>query len=181
MPDASLDVFHATFTWLHDAAVAVRPSGTAGGVVSAHVGGSGSRSFTVQPNGTMSSRSGRLAVYADSGNTAQAFAQFTVNQSGAGCLYSVSPASASFAATGGLGSFRVTTTPSDCSWTASVPLFVTITSSGSGTGAATVTYQVNANTSTSRSGDISINGLSGSNPPGLHHISQAGTTLGDRN
>jgi hypothetical protein len=122
-----------------------------------------------------------LNVYSRSNPNAP-FARFTVNQSGAGCLYTVTPDSASFGATGGLGSFRVTTSPSDCSWTASITgsLFVTITGGGSGTGAATVTYQVNANTGASRTSGIMIAGLSGLNPPAVHAISQSGTTVNGR-
>jgi photosystem II stability/assembly factor-like uncharacterized protein len=70
------------------------------------------------------------------------------------CLYSVTPqALPTFAASGGAGSFQITTS-AGCAWSASslVP-WITITN-GSGTGNGTVTFNVAANTGTARVGQI---------------------------
>jgi hypothetical protein len=70
------------------------------------------------------------------------------------CSYAVSPASLpSFAATGGAGSFQITTS-AGCAWSASslVP-WITITN-GSGTGNGTVNFNVAPNTGTARTGQI---------------------------
>ena len=70
------------------------------------------------------------------------------------CRYSVTPAGLpSFAASGGTGSFQITTS-ANCAWSASslVP-WITITS-GSGTGSGTVNFNVAPNTGPARSGQI---------------------------
>ena len=75
------------------------------------------------------------------------------------CAYTISPASASYAAGGGSGSVSVTTT-SGCTWTAaSSASWLTVTSGASGSGSGTVQYSVAANTgSASRTGTLTIAG-----------------------
>jgi len=65
------------------------------------------------------------------------------------CTYSISPASATIAASGATGSITVTT-QSGCAWTASsAASWMSITSGASGTGSGTVDYSVAADTATS--------------------------------
>jgi len=79
-----------------------------------------------------------------------------------------------FRAAGGTGSFELSTTPRDCKWTATaVNAFygIRLTSSPSGTGAAHVTYVVGqTGVGYAKEASISIAGLSGVNPPGVHRI-----------
>ena len=73
------------------------------------------------------------------------------------CIYSITPTSEHFDASGGTGSVDVDA-PSDCSWTARCSNgWITITAGNSGTGAGTVNYSVLLNTSQySRTGIITI-------------------------
>ena len=108
--------------------------------------GNGTVGYSVQPNRTVTARSGTINV----GNTA-----LTVYQPGGQpCTYALSSANASFASTGGSGTFAVTST---CSWT---PITASpwITFSGNTvSGNATVVFAVASNTSAlPRSGSISI-------------------------
>ncbi len=65
------------------------------------------------------------------------------------CIYSISPSSQSFTASGGTGTVSVTT-QSTCPWTAgSGASWMTITSGSNGTGNGTVRYSMSANTSSS--------------------------------
>ena len=74
------------------------------------------------------------------------------------CIYSISPTSQSFSASGGTGSVSVTT-QSGCIWTAvSNASWITITSNSSVTGSSTVYYSVAANTTSSRTGTMTIAG-----------------------
>ena len=84
---------------------------------------------------------------------------FTVTQEAIVCSYGINPASKSFAASSGTGSFSVNT-QSCCAWSASSNVsWITITSGSSGTGNGTVSYSVAANTSTSqRSGNLTVAG-----------------------
>lgn len=77
-----------------------------------------------------------------------------INQS---CNIALTPASGSFAASGGNGSFTIRT---DCPWSiSSVPSWVTITSgSSSGSGDATVTFSVALNTGKARNENIVVSG-----------------------
>ena len=91
------------------------------------------------------------------------------------CTYTISPTSQSFGASGGSGSFNVTTSRSDCAWTAQVSYlgpqyeyWITITSGSSGTGSGTVHYTVSAN-SGPRTGYITVEGQQ-------YTISQAAAT-----
>jgi hypothetical protein len=74
------------------------------------------------------------------------------------CTYAISPASASFPASGGTGAVSITTYPY-CNWTtsASIP-WITVTS-GSGLGNGTMSYSVSPNTgTTSQTASITIAG-----------------------
>lgn len=75
---------------------------------------------------------------------------------GSTCTYALSPTSENFGASGGSGSFSVTTS-SSCSWTAtSNATWITTTSSGSGNG--TVNYSVASNSGSARTGTIGVGG-----------------------
>jgi BACON domain-containing protein/Big-like domain-containing protein/all-beta uncharacterized protein len=91
------------------------------------------------------------------------------------CIYGFSPASLSFASTGGSAAVSVTASPSDCRWTASSgSSWIVITSGSAGVGNASLSYRADANPSpTARTGTIRVDGLSGQNPPGIHTVSQA--------
>ena len=79
------------------------------------------------------------------------------NDCGGTCTFSISPTSASYAATGGSGSVSVTA-GAGCDWTAvSNSSFITITSGSSGAGNGTVNYTVSGNTATTeRTGTMTI-------------------------
>ena len=83
------------------------------------------------------------------------------------CVFAALPTSATLPANGGDGSFDVTTTPADCSWTTTVSfpfeesLAVRIISGSSGQGNGQVKYQVDPNDSQAqRTNDIVVSGLS---------------------
>ena len=73
------------------------------------------------------------------------------------CSYALSPASQSFGAGGGSGSFKVTA-PAGCKWTAAERTsWIKITSDTDGNGSGKVTYTVSANTGPStRTGKITV-------------------------
>jgi hypothetical protein len=75
------------------------------------------------------------------------------------CTYALTPASASFSAPGGNGSFQVATS---CPWTATpTSSWIHITSGTSGSGAGTVAFTVDAHGGAqARAGSIQINGVS---------------------
>jgi hypothetical protein len=80
------------------------------------------------------------------------------NSSGTICTYALSAGGQAFSATGGVGSFTVTTT-AGCAWAAySTAGWITTTSSGTGNG--TVNFQAAANSSAARAGAIDVLGLS---------------------
>lgn len=113
--------------------------------------GPGSVGFTVAPNASTASRTATLTI---------AGATFTINQSGAPCSYSISPASQSFTASGGTSASTVTA-GAGCAWTAgSHASWITVTSGASGSGPGNVGFSVAANTSTtaSRTGTLTIAG-----------------------
>jgi hypothetical protein len=85
------------------------------------------------------------------------------------CTYSISPASASFAAAGGNGQVTVTA-QSGCTWSAtSQSSWISVTSGASGSGNGTVRYSVQSNgSSSSRTGTVTIAGAT-------HTVSQQGT------
>jgi hypothetical protein len=81
---------------------------------------------------------------------------FTVNQAAAACSYTVSPTSATVAATAGSYTLQVTTT-SGCTWTAaSNSSFLSITAGATGSGSGAVTYAATSNTSSARSGTLTV-------------------------
>jgi hypothetical protein len=88
----------------------------------------------------------------------------------AGWTYSISPAGASIAAAGGIGSVSVTT-GSGCGWTATSKVtWITVTSGSSGMGNGTINYSVAANPGPLlRSGTITVAGK-------IFKVSQAGCT-----
>jgi hypothetical protein len=88
---------------------------------------------------------------------------------GGTCTFSITPTSASFAATGGTGSVSVSAA-AGCAWSASSNAsFITITGGSSGSGSGTVSYSVASNVATtSRTGTLSIAGQTFS-------VNQAGT------
>jgi pimeloyl-ACP methyl ester carboxylesterase/sugar lactone lactonase YvrE len=75
-----------------------------------------------------------------------------------GCTYALSPASVTEAASGGKGTFAVTTA-AGCAWTVvSSASWITFTPA-SGTGSSTITYTIAANTGDSRSGNLMVAGI----------------------
>jgi hypothetical protein len=112
--------------------------------------GSGVIQFTVAPNTGSSTRTGTLLI---GGET------FTITQSGGGCTYHLTPATADFSSAGGIGSFMVNTGDS-CSWNLTNNVFwLSILSGMSGVGAGMVTYNVSPNTNAgSRAGTLSVGG-----------------------
>ena len=119
-------------------------------------GSSGTVYYTVSAN-SGPARTGHITVEGQ---------QYTISQAAAlsTCTYMISPTSQSFGASGGSGSFNVTTSRSDCAWTAQVSYlgpqyeyWITITSGSSGTGSGTVYYTVSAN-SGPRTGYITVEG-----------------------
>ncbi|MCW5977378.1 MAG: DUF2341 domain-containing protein [Bryobacteraceae bacterium] len=112
--------------------------------------GNGGVGYSVQANGTASSRQGTLTI---AGQT------FTVTQQAAACSYSISPAQANAAAGGASGSVAVTA-GSGCAWTASSNAgWISITSGASGSGNGGVGYSAQANgTTSSRQGTLTIAG-----------------------
>ena len=125
--------------------------------------GSGTLMYSVQPNSSSASRSGSLSI---AGQT------LAVTQSGAvSSAAPLSPSSATFTSTGGVGSVTVTLPQATAAWTAtSNASWITITSGASSSGGNhTVSYAVAANSSASRTGNITIAGLA-------FTVSQAGSS-----
>jgi hypothetical protein len=145
--------------------------------------GSATMPVGVGANRSFTGRSALIAIHDDKGG---ATASVAVPQRGAGCLYTVDPASQDFpwfgtfpvAETTTFG-VRVHAEPSTCSWTATptVPwiTFVYI-SPTAGTGDAVLSFFVQSNylSSAPRTGSIVIAGLSGVNPDATVTISEAG-------
>jgi hypothetical protein len=106
--------------------------------------------FAVQDNTTTSPRTGLIHV---GGQT------FTVLQDSStppACTYRISPKLQNLPASGGSGSFSLTTGQS-CAWEATTPdPWITITSSGAGTGNATITYTASPNSGRARKGTIRV-------------------------
>ena len=156
--------------WIHVTA----PAGT--------VTGSGSVTYSVDPNGGASPRSGSIAV---GSNT------FPITQLGASCSFTLAPTSDPNVpnAGGTRPTVTVTASPSSCAWSASTAdTWLHITApAGSVTGSGSVTYSADANTTASaRSGALTIAGISFSvtqtaaNPvPAISSISPATVPAGD--
>jgi hypothetical protein len=109
-------------------------------------GGSCSITGTFAPT-AMGSKSATMSISSNDPETPEVNVKLLGN---AKCIYSTSPSSQLFDASGGTGSVSVAAA-SVCSWTAvSKAPWITITSGGSGSGNGTVTYSVAPNTSTIR-------------------------------
>ena len=111
--------------------------------------GNGRIEYVVGPSTLTSSRTGSITVGTSTHNVTQS----------AGCRVTATPTGTTIAASGGAGTFQVSTAGSGCSWTATPNQdYVTISSGGSGTSNGTVSYTVAANTTgADRVGSISIN------------------------
>jgi Zn-dependent metalloprotease len=101
-----------------------------------------------------------VSAVGNDGTTHTAASNVPTDCGGGTCSYSISPTSASYAATGGTGSVSVTA-GAGCTWSAvSNAGFITITSGSSGSGNGTVGFSVAANAgTTSRTGTMTIAGL----------------------
>jgi hypothetical protein len=99
----------------------------------------------------------RIAVAGPQGTARSIISnQFTFGAGG--CTYSLSPTSASVAATAGSGSVTVTT-GAGCAWTVTSNAGWLVPGVTSGSGGGSVTYTVAANTGAGRSGQLTIAGL----------------------
>ena len=139
--------------------------------------GSGSVRVTIGPNTRDESRSGSIIL----GNQ-----RATVTQAGVGtpdsgnpdpgapqpgCTFNINPSSTAVAATGGSGTF-VVSTGTGCAWAASSgATWISITSGGSGAGNGSVIFSAAANTGGGRTGTLTIAGQTFS-------VVQAGATGG---
>ncbi len=109
--------------------------------------GNGTVAYSIAANTATAARTGTLTV---------AGLTFTVNQAGAACSYTVTPTSATVAATAGSYTLQVTTT-SGCTWTAvSNSSFLSVTAGASGSGSGSVTYAATPNTSAARSATLTV-------------------------
>ncbi len=93
-----------------------------------------------------------------SGTVSVAGLTFTAYQAGSNCTYAIDATSASFAATGGSGSFNVTA-PTDCPWNATSPAAWIALTAGSGIGNGAVSFAVASNPGAPRTGTIALEGL----------------------
>jgi hypothetical protein len=119
----------------------------------AFTGGSGAGNGSIQWSVTANSGAQRSAGIT-AGN-----ASFSVTQAG-GCTTSISPASASFAASGGSSSVTVTASDPSCTWTATSPADWAAVNPASGAGNGTVSASVAANPGSGRGTSLSIAGQS---------------------
>lgn len=113
--------------------------------------GSGNVVFNIAVNAGV----GRSTTITVNGNA------FSVTQAGTSCTYQINPASATFSAEGGSGTFSVIS-QMGCAWTAvSNNNWITVTSGATGTGSGAVGYTVAPNTgsASSRIGSITAGGL----------------------
>ncbi|MFN7932416.1 MAG: BACON domain-containing carbohydrate-binding protein [Bryobacteraceae bacterium] len=118
--------------------------------------------YQVQANSTASSRTGQITIGGQTHTVTQA-----AGASGA-CTYTLSSASSQIAASGGAGSFTLTTA-SGCQWNATTSATWIALAAASGTGTTLINYQVQANTTaSSRMGQISAGGQ-------VHTVTQAAT------
>jgi hypothetical protein len=113
--------------------------------------GNGTVGYSIAANTSPTQRQGTLTI---AGQT------FTVTQAGVACTTSLSPVSASVAASGAGGSTTVTS-PAGCAWTAAsnTPAWLSVTAGASGSGTGTVTFSAAANTTVqTRQGTLTIGG-----------------------
>jgi hypothetical protein len=137
------------------------------------VSGTGTFGYEVLDNNTPSPRSAQITIQVADG---PATVHEVTQEKPVGCSYVVAPEKANFTSAGGAGSFDVIATPADCQWTLSYYDFypVRVTNGLSGTGRKTVTYTVAPYTEGyDRTAPITVSGLSGANPPGVHTVSLA--------
>ncbi len=132
----------------------------------ASASGNGSAAFTAAANQLLASRTGTLTV---AGQT------FTVTQAALVCTYALTPASQSFTATGGVGSFEMTTNAATCQWTAtSSASWLTVRAGLNGNGNGTIPYAVAENLSLEpRTATITSGGQT-------HTVTQAGVVCAYR-
>jgi hypothetical protein len=136
--------------------------------------------FAVDPNQSLSGRSGAIAIMGDHGDT---LARYTVTQHSAGCLYTTAatlslPPLGTYDGSGdGPVPVSVHAEPADCQWTAtpSVPWIRIVYGSNRGIGDGRIYVSViEWNMGPARSGDVRIAGLSGVNPEAHLAVTQAG-------
>jgi hypothetical protein len=131
--------------------------------------------YTVLPNRTFAGRVATIVVTGDSGNARPVQ---TVTQAAATCLYTVSPAQAAYGWSGNWEDSqpywaKVTTSPSDCSWTARSEVSWMEVPSSTGRGAGWIGYRVRPNTGVdARKGTIVVSGLTGVNPTAVIEVTQ---------
>jgi len=107
-------------------------------------------SFVVRDNTTTSTRTGLIHA------GGQTFSVIQDSPTGGTCTYRISSKLQNVAASGGSGSFTLTTGPT-CAWEVTTPdSWITITSSNAGTGNTTVTFTAAPNTGRARRGAIRI-------------------------
>lgn len=129
-------------------------------------GANGAIGYSVTANACVASRSGSLTVEAGSSTEVPLgmaypypVLQFTVNQDGSSANLTFTPATASFAGTGGSGTLAITT-GAGCSWgTIYSDVNWIAISNTNGSGPGNLSYTVAANTGAARAGSISIGTL----------------------
>jgi CSLREA domain-containing protein len=112
-------------------------------------GSSGSGNGTVSYSVDFNSGNARTGTITAGGQ------MFTVNQAN-GCSFNLSPVSQNFSASGGAGSFTLTTQPGCAFTSVSNDDFITIDSGASGMGTQTINFFVQSNTSATRTGTITV-------------------------
>jgi hypothetical protein len=133
--------------------------------------------YGILPNRTFAGRTASIVVTGDSGNARLVQA---VTQAAATCLYTVSPSQVTHDWVGNVDggaafTAQVSTSPSDCVWTARPEADWLLANDGQRRGSATLSYWVKANPAglPSRSGAIVISGLTGVNPSARLQITQS--------
>lgn len=113
--------------------------------------GTGVVTYTVSPNSTSVPRSGTIWV---------AGQILSVNQAGGACSSSVSPLSVAVPGSGVTGArLTVTSTTSDCQWTAVAGAqWILVSGGNTGSGNGTVTFTVGVNAGAARTGTIIVAG-----------------------
>jgi len=124
--------------------------------------GNGTVGYSVAANASVSLRGGSLTI---AGQT------FSLTQSGATPVFSLTPTSVNIGSSATAGTVTITGSPSDAPWTAlSNAAWITITLGASGSGSGSTGYSIAANASTnSRTGTITIAGQA-------FTVTQAGTS-----
>ena len=136
--------------------------------------GNGTVGYSVAANPTTSSRTATLTIGGQS---------FTITQAAAPCVYTASPATPSFPASGGPGTVTMTTL-AGCAWSATTSApWITIGGTGAGSGNGTFDYTVAANPiPTARSGTIAVAGqivtVSQAAAPCTYTLSPASVSVG---